>query len=93
MPKIHSPETSTAPACLVLSRPDCLDEDTRDVLADALTDAQDARLHLAAMLEILRSVHPAYKIEAGLYLGNLQNILARIMRVVDGLAVVCGVDA
>ncbi len=41
------------------------------------------------MLEVLRGCHPAYKIEAGLYLGNLVNIQARINRVVDGLCLVC----
>lgn len=88
MPDSHSPDTPTGSARLELSRPDFLDEDACDVLADALTDALDARLHLAAMLEILRSVHPAYKIEAGLYLGNLQNIYARVARVVDAITVV-----
>lgn len=62
--------------------------DDPDLLGIALSDAEDARLHLAAMLEILRSVHPAYKIEAGLYLGNLQNIYARVARVVDAITVV-----
>jgi hypothetical protein len=61
--------------------------DDPDLLALALSDAEDARLHLAAMLGILRSVHPAYKIEAGLYLGNLQNIHARLVRLIEGLSV------
>lgn len=59
--------------------------DDPDLLGITLSDAEDARLHLGAMLEILRSVHPAYKIEAGLYLGNLQNIHARLVRLIEGL--------
>lgn len=65
--------------------------DDEDLLGNALSDAEDARLHLGALLEVLRSVHPAYKIEAGLYLGNLKNIHARLVRLIEGLCVL--VDA
>lgn len=61
------------------------DDGTRAVLFEALDYARAARLHLAAMLEILGKCHPAYKIEAGIYLANLTNIQARVMRVVDCL--------
>jgi hypothetical protein len=62
-----------------------LDAEQVDALASALSDAQDARLHLAAMLEVLQKCHPAYKIEAGLYVGNLLPILARMVRVIESL--------
>lgn len=67
--------------------------DDPDLLGLALSDAEDARLHLGAVLEVLRSVHPAYKIEAGLYLGNLQNIHARMVRLIEGLCVLVDAQA
>lgn len=50
-------------------------------LADTLEDVASARLHLSALLEVLRKCHPAYKIEAGLYVGNLQPVLDRLQRI------------
>lgn len=49
-------------------------------ISEAYLLVQHAKIHLKAMLEVLRSVHPAHKIEAGLYLGNLQNIYDRMER-------------
>ena len=62
-----------------------------DVLGNALSDVDHACNLVCAMLGILRSVHPAYKIEAGLYVGNLQNIHNRLVLALEGLAVL--VDA
>lgn len=78
-----TPLPENPPAVVLL--PAFLDDDDRDLLGEALADAEDARLHLGAMLEVLRKCHPAYKIEAGLYVGNLQNIHARLVRVIDAL--------
>lgn len=68
------------------------DDDALFVLSDALEDAQDARLHLGALLEVLSGCHPAYKIEAGLYVGNLRPILERLQRVIIALEAVIEPD-
>lgn len=57
-------------------------DDFNFVLEEALDFARDAKTHTGAMLEVLSRVHPAYKIEAGLYLVNLQHIYTRLERVV-----------
>lgn len=57
------------------------DDDEFEDLACTLQDAENARLHLSALLEVLRKCHPAYKIEAGLYVGNLQPVLDRLQRI------------
>lgn len=67
------------------------DDSEDDLIARALSDAEDARLHLGAMLGILGKCHPAYKIEAGLYVGNLRPIYDRLTRLIEGLCLV--VDA
>lgn len=64
-----------------------------DVLGNALSDVDHACMLVRAMLEILRSVHPAYKIEAGLYVGNLQNIHARLVLALEGLCVLVDAEA
>jgi hypothetical protein len=81
---------SSGIAHLVFARPDWSDDD--DVVMnettpmdDVLADAEDARLHVAALLGILSKCHPAYKIESGLFFGNLQPIHARLERLIDGL--------
>lgn len=51
-----------------------------DPLSEALNLAENVKIHVGAMLEVLRSVPPSYKIEAGLYLGNLQAIYDRLAR-------------
>lgn len=68
--------------------PVVMHDDLRELVAETLSDARDARLHLGAMLDVLRACHPAYKIESGLYLGNLLTIHARMVRVVGGLELV-----
>lgn len=76
--------------------PVVMHDDLRECVAETLADARDARLHLGAMLDVLRACHPAYKIEAGLYVGNLLTIHVRLVRVVSGLELVdaqCGVMA
>lgn len=68
-----------------------LDPEQVDALCTALTDAQDARLHLGAMLELLQKCHQQHPIPAGLYVGNLLPIHARMVRVIGGLGFACGV--
>lgn len=64
------------------------DEDALFVLSEALEVAQDARLHLGALLEVLSKCHPAYKIESGLYVGNLRPIYERLQQVIIALEAV-----
>jgi hypothetical protein len=63
-------------------------DDDLFVLEEALLFAHDAKTHVGALLEVLSGVHPAYKIEAGLYLCNLQHIYVRLKRVVDIVEIV-----
>lgn len=68
-----------------------LEPDQVEALCTALDDAESARLHLGAMLELLQKCHQQHPIPAGLYVGNLLPIHARMVRVIAGLGVVCGV--
>jgi hypothetical protein len=67
------------------------DDSEDDLIGRALSDAEDARLHLGAMLGILGKCHPTYKIEVWLYVGNLRPIYDRLSRLIEGLCAV--VDA
>jgi hypothetical protein len=62
-----------------------LEPDQVEALCTALSDAQDARLHLGAVLGVLQKCPQQHPIPAGLYVGNLLPIHERMVRVIAGL--------
>lgn len=98
-PSTPAPDVWPGIGRIEIPRPDFLDDEPVTLVEDedddpigrALSDAEDCRLHLGAVLEILCKCHPAYPIEAGLYVGNLRPIYARINRLIESLCLV--VDA
>jgi hypothetical protein len=54
-------------------------------MEDVLIDAEDAKIHIGALVGLLERHPLTYKIESGLFLGNLKPIYARLERLIDGL--------
>lgn len=67
-----------------------MNEELAECVTATLGKAEDARLHMGAMLEILRACPPDYPLQAWLYLSNLDAIHARLVKVIDGLRMVNG---
>lgn len=95
-PRTPEPDVWPGIGRIEIPRPDFLDDEPvtlvddedDDLIGRALSDAEDCRLHLGAVLEILCKCHPAYPIQAGLYVGNLRPIHDRLDRLIESLCMV-----
>jgi len=94
MADIHSPnqEPARAPRRYVdiFRRPDWPDDEDvvmeeTTVLQDTIATAEDNRLHLGAMLDILRKCNPDYPLPACVLVGNIETIHRRMAEVIVAL--------